>query len=122
MNYLKIKYISKKYFNMKNIFLSIVLLTSLLVSCKSDEQKKMDELIVRSEKLYEAIKHRPDYLYSNQNFLDPRVLTIVDERRDIIDRGNKLIEDSKFDDRPTDDQINKLKLNLNKIEDILGIR
>jgi hypothetical protein len=107
---------------MKNIFLSIVLLTSLLVSCKSDEQKKMDELIVRSEKLYEAIKHRPDYLYSNQNFLDPRVLTIVDERRDIIDRGNKLIEDSKFDDRPTDDQINKLKLNLNKIEDILGIR
>jgi hypothetical protein len=107
---------------MKNIFLSIVLLTSLLVSCKSDEQKKFDELIVRSEKLYQSIQDRPDYLYSNQNFLDPRYLTILDERMDIVRRANKLKEDAKFDDRPTDDQIIKLKENFDKIEDVLKNR
>jgi len=107
---------------MKNIFLSIVLLTTLLVSCKSDEQKKFDELIVRSEKLYQSIQDRPDYLYSNQNFLDPRYLTILDERMDIVRRANKLKEDAKFDDRPTDDQIIKLKENFDKIEDVLKNR
>ena len=69
----------------------------LLTSCKSEEQRQYDELIDRSQTLYEKIKDRPDYLYLSNNYLDSKYMSILDEKMSIIYKSKELEDNSKID-------------------------
>jgi YD repeat-containing protein len=98
------------------LFLSIIV---LFISCKSEEQKQYDELIERSQTLYEKIKDKPDYLYSSNNYIDSKYMSILDEKMSIIYKSKELEDNSKIDDRPTSGQQQELIDYLSKIQSIL---
>ena len=102
----------------KYLFLCFTMIV-LLTSCKSEEQRQYDELIDRSQTLYEKIKDRPDYLYSSNNYLDSKYMSILDEKMSIIYKSKELEDNSKIDDRPTSGQKQELIDNLSKIQDVL---
>jgi hypothetical protein len=105
---------------MKKYLLFFFLIITTLISCKSDEQKKYNELIEMTEEIYNEIKDHPKYLYSSNNFVDPKYQSILDRRGNILRKSKDLFENAKFDDRPTEEQKRKLWEILLKIETILN--
>lgn len=105
---------------MKKHLTFFILLVTLFISCKSEEQKQYDELINDSEALYEKIKDKPDYLYSSQRHMDGNYLAILDEQSRILYKAAAIRESSKIDDRPTTSQQKELLDNIEKIQSVLN--
>jgi len=105
---------------MKKHLTLFILLFTLFISCKSEEQKLYDELINDTEKLYDKIKDKPEYLYSSQKHMDGQYLSILDEQSRILFKAAQIRENSKIDDRPTVSQQKELLDNLDKIQSILN--
>ena len=105
---------------MKKYLFFFFLIITTLIACKCDEQKKYDELIEMTEEIYNEIKDHPNYLYSSNNFLDPKYQSILERRGNILRKSNDLFENAKIDDRPTDGQKKKLWEVLLRIETVLN--
>lgn len=105
---------------MKKQITLFVLLLTLFIACKSEEQKQYDELIDNAEALYEKIKDKPAYLYSSERHMDGNYLAILDEQSRILYKAAAIRENSKIDDRPTTSQQKELIENIEKIQAVLN--